>query len=242
MSLNAAALRKMLDKGLTLGDALEIAEAIEEGYARATPMVDVAAERRRAKDRERKRNVRGMSAECPRISEERVPPTPPSENNPLPPLKGEVSPIVEAVPPEKPNAETAKPLSFWVSALWEITPRIGRERSGRQALEKSLKAAIRRGDDPAVIRDGVAGYYAGPDATKAQGQFAQGVHIVVSSGKWEAFVEDKPDAGPDPPDTDPWPKRLREFRRNGFWNATDWGPKPGKPGCLAPKALLDQAA
>lgn len=34
--------------------------------------------------------------------------------------------------------------------------------------------------------------------------------------------------------SDPWPKRLREYRANGYWNTTDWGPKPGKPGCLAP--------
>lgn len=216
MSLNAAALRKMLDKGLTLGDALEIAEAIEEGYARATPMVDVAAERRRAKDRERKRNVRGMSAECPRISEERVPPTPPSENNPLPPLKGEVSP----------NSE---PAGF--AAFWSAYPR----KTAKGAARKAYVSALRKTNAETLLA--AVGCY----------PFDRDPKFVPHAATWlndERWTDDAvaPPTGPDPPDADPWPKRLREFHRNGFWNATDWGPKPGKPGCLAPKALLDQAA
>lgn len=47
---------------------------------------------------------------------------------------------------------------------------------------------------------------------------------------------------PPPPDDDPWPRRIREFERNGFWNTTDWGPKPGRPDCKAPQSLLERAA
>lgn len=33
---------------------------------------------------------------------------------------------------------------------------------------------------------------------------------------------------------DPWPGRLRSWRDSRYWNASDWGPKPGAPGCLVP--------
>jgi hypothetical protein len=38
---------------------------------------------------------------------------------------------------------------------------------------------------------------------------------------------------------DPWPSRIREFKRNAYWNRLDWGPPPGKPGCtLSPETLI----
>lgn len=36
-----------------------------------------------------------------------------------------------------------------------------------------------------------------------------------------------------------WRRLLKEFRANGYWPSDpDAGPKPGKPGCVAPSALL----
>jgi hypothetical protein len=39
---------------------------------------------------------------------------------------------------------------------------------------------------------------------------------------------------------DPWRSRVVAFAdpANRYWNATDWGPAPGKPGCEAPAAIL----
>lgn len=39
---------------------------------------------------------------------------------------------------------------------------------------------------------------------------------------------------------DPWRNRVKAFAdpSNLFWNATDWGPAPGKPGCVAPSGVL----
>jgi hypothetical protein len=87
MSLNAAALKLMAEKGLSAHDIVAIAEAMECGAARP----DTAAERRRAWDRERKREQRelerlsggqsgGMSA--------RIPPDPaPNERDNLTPTR-----------------------------------------------------------------------------------------------------------------------------------------------------------
>lgn len=46
----------------------------------------------------------------------------------------------------------------------------------------------------------------------------------------------------DLPPEEPWEKRVRDFRKDGFWNATTWGPKPGEPGCRAPANLVRSAA
>lgn len=40
--------------------------------------------------------------------------------------------------------------------------------------------------------------------------------------------------------TDPWPKRLKNFRLNQYWHS-DWGPKPGKPDCTVPTEALMSA-
>lgn len=63
MSLTAAAMRLLADKGLTLDDVIAVAEA------NSAP-ADASAERRRAKDRERKR---GKSAEIPQNGKPDIP-------------------------------------------------------------------------------------------------------------------------------------------------------------------------
>ena len=42
------------------------------------------------------------------------------------------------------------------------------------------------------------------------------------------------------PILEPWRSRVVAFADPGnrFWNVTDWGPAPGKPGCAAPGAIL----
>lgn len=222
--------------GLTPEQMALIMELSASVAASARAPVDLVAERRRAKDRERKRG--GIPRNSAESAEQRVSPTPPSEKTPIPPLKGGTSPKLDTSQPGKP-AEAAKSLSAWVGEIWAAAPKPGRERSGRRDLERSLQAAMRRGADPATVLAGVEGYYASPDATKNQGEFAKGVHVVISSGRWEAFVpEDEPPTPPE--DADPWPKRLRAYRLNGYWHS-DWGAKPGKLGCLAPDEALMSA-
>jgi len=193
--------------------------------AEARPIEDQSANRRREKDRERKRVVRRNPQTSAESADKTVSPTPPSESNPFPPLKGGTSPENTASPPEKPSAP-AKSLNAWVSEIWEITPRPGRQRSGKRDLENSVRAAIRRGADPAGVKLGVEGYYASEDATKSAGQFAQGVHVVISSGRWEVFADDGAST-PRQADPDPMPARVRAFHLNGYWHS-DWGPKPEK--------------
>lgn len=231
-------MRDLVAKGMSWEDAATFAERFEDGLEEAL----VAAAPKRSANAVRQARFRARSVTQSVTSNatnnvtppKDVSPTPPSENPSLPkgPLKGpqKVS-VPTAAQPEKPTSEPAKALSAWVSEIWDNTPRPGRVRSGRSALERSLRAAIRRGADPARIASGLRGYYASEDATKDHGKYAKGVDSAISSGRWEAF--DALDDGP-PPDDDPWTRRLLNFRVNQYWN-TEWGPKPGKPGYQGPQ-------
>jgi hypothetical protein len=212
---------------------------VAEALAGAQKAADPQAERRRAKDRERKR-ASGIPQNSADSAEQRVSPTPPSERPPIPPLKGGTFPQTDQPSLAKPlPAEPQKTISAWAAEIWEITPRPGRERSGKRNLENALKAAQRRGEDLAAVKVGLAGYFSSPDATKADGQFCQGVHVVVSSGRWEAFAAADPPSTADPPD--PWRQRMTRWKHARYWDS-EWGPKPGKPGCLAPETYLEEQA
>ncbi len=76
MTISAAVICKMVDLGLQASDIAELCRVIEDSQAEQAPKVDVAAEKRRAYDRERKRlknhstgippeNSTGNSAEIP---------------------------------------------------------------------------------------------------------------------------------------------------------------------------------
>lgn len=234
MSVPVAMLEKMQSWGLSLAQAIELAKMWEEGCDLPAPSANTLRQRRHRAKRKTVAVTEGVMGNVTgdaTDNAERVPPTPPSENTPFPPLKGGTSPEISAPLPEKPKL---KPISAWVAEIWEITPRPGRERSGRPALERSLKAAERRGADLATVRAGVAGYYASDDATKNHGQYAKGVHVVVSSGRWETFAAEERQRA-NPADDDPWPGRLLRWRTAAYWNS-EWGPKPGKPGYRGPTA------
>lgn len=37
---------------------------------------------------------------------------------------------------------------------------------------------------------------------------------------------------------DPWRERARNWAKNAYWNTLDWGPRPGREGCLCPPEVL----
>lgn len=53
----------------------------------------------------------------------------------------------------------------------------------------------------------------------------------------DAKVAAPPVAAPTAPD-DRWRRACRRYQASQYWNTTDDGPKPGKPGCLCPAAIL----
>lgn len=236
MNVPSAVLAKLLEKGLTLADVVEIADLWETASPAKEPTANAIRQRRfRQRKAEGVTEVVTVTRDC---NDKDVSPKPPSESTPIPPLKGGTFPKSEQPqPPEKPIAEAEKPLSGWVSEIWEITTPAGRKRSGKPALEAALKAAKKRGEDLGRIKSGLASYYASTDATKDGGAFSQGVHTAIRNGRWEAFAED----GATEPitDDDPWRVRLLRWKTAAYWNS-EWGPKPDRPGYLGPP--LDIAA
>lgn len=122
---------------------------------------------------------------------------------------------------------------------WKAFPETGRKRSSRQKSAPAwAKAAKRVG--PRRLREAV-GYYAdSEDARKEGGKFVPGFDRWLRDGKWEHWLRDEPDllsATIIP--LDPWRFRCETFLRNNWWEE-DWGPRPGREGCEAPPALLDE--
>lgn len=60
----------------------------------------------------------------------------------------------------------------------------------------------------------------------------------VGATKFTGRGDDRQNEGEDPMNAQ-WRERLVSFRDRGFWIA-GWGPKPGEPGCVAPKWFVDE--
>lgn len=86
-------------------------------------------------------------------------------------------------PPAKPRTT---PTAKEVDAIWAITPKLGRERSGRKDLERALAAAMRRGHSPEAVLAGVKAAYA---SATYSGEHAKGVHRLIEADRWQTFVE-----------------------------------------------------
>lgn len=124
----------------------------------------------------------------------------------------------------------AEPPGF--AEWWEAYPRKTAKGAARSAYRSALKKA-----KPEVLL-----------ASLAAARFSQEAKFIPHPATWlnqERWL-DEPAGGSHPttppPPADPWPRRMLNWRTNGYWNS-EWGPKPGRDGCLAPPELLqDQAA
>lgn len=147
----------------------------------------------------------------------------------------EPEPITPVAPKGAPSRSVTKDD---VEAVWSITPKASRQRSGKADVERTLKAALQRGHQPEWVLVGLKAYFASDAATKDGGAFVKGVHRMIEADRWETFAPaaaSAPDlfaaAAPAEADYNPWPSRVREFICNAYWNSLDWGPRPGREGC-----------
>lgn len=134
--------------------------------------------------------------------------------------------------PAKPSATDAD-----IDAIWALTPKPGRERSGRGDVARALTAAMDRGHTAAQVTAGLAAYYATDDATRDEARFAKGVHRMIEGDRWQSFAP--ADAASMPESR--WKHALAYWHRDGSWD-DKWGPKPGEPGCQAPAHMLLRVA
>ena len=220
-----AAIREMMAKGFTMDQALMAAEIME-----AHGGVDAQAERRRAKDRERKRlRNSAESAEQPLPSPNGPPPqTPPPLNPPSCPDQARAAEENPASPRQaKPEAGQGKidydEVHGWIAGLvgthpvatnLDISPIVSLVRAGfsRERIEIGVRAAVAAAKQP-----------------------------IKSWKTFDGWVKNtsadvQPIAKPIDLETQ-WRNKLKRWTEKGDWPGV-WGDPPGHPCCTIPAAFI----
>lgn len=227
MSLSAAVLKKMMEKGLSIADAVEIAEVWEEG-CKAPAKSSAAIRQKRYRDRQNAKSEEVSDAETVTETitrdvtddrnegEKKVSPTPPSKKYINPRLLTETAP-----------SRNDHHTDF--EAWWEVYPR----KVGKGSARKAYSAARRKTTAENLLGSLVAATF------DADQKFIPHPATWLNGERWL----DSPQLPPSLPveAADPWPSRVKRFRMSGYWDS-DWGPKPGKPGCLAPTEPAESQA
>lgn len=207
MSSVAALIADMIRAGVDP----ELIGRTAEALAAREPVkiVDEQAERRRAKDRERKR-LRNSAESDESAEKESIPQTPLKED---PPQKEK--------PPtgSKRKIGSRLPEDFKPDIEWAISQGLSRRTAEMQSAKFSDHWRGKPGKDgvksdwPATWRNWVRSHL-------------------------ERIGADAPPTSTDLPE-DQWRKRLAYARRQQAWSTADWGPPPGAHGCRAPPDLLE---
>lgn len=223
-----AAIREMMAKGFTMDQALMAAEIME-----ANSGVDAQAERRRAKDRERKRLRNSAesaeSAEAYLPSPNGPPPqTPPPLNPPSCPDQARTAEANQAPPRQaQPEAGQGKvdydEVHGWIAGLvgthpvatnLDISPIVSLVRAGfsRERIEIGVRAAVAAAKQPIKSWKSFDGWVKNTSA------------------------EVQPIAKPIDLETQ-WRNKLTRYRDKGDWPG-GWGDPPGHPCCTIPAAFI----
>jgi len=147
MSVSAATLRLLMAAGLSGEQMLAIVESMEADIAETQPAVDEAAERRRARDRQRKRDIRSISAECPQTFRGHDIAPPDKERSPIPPKEINPLPSLRSVHTAR-ETEEAQFSEFWLAYPNKV---------GKPKARASFAKAMKR-DEFEVIMDGLRRY------------------------------------------------------------------------------------
>lgn len=207
MSLSAAVLRKMQEMGLTLEQAIELAEMWEEGAAKQVPQLTPGAVRtRKWREKQEEKRHRDVTVTSPRdeTPETKVSPTPPSKTQP-------------PFPPYNP------PLAQF-DAFWAAYPNKTAKRAARTAFERALKR-ISHTDPVSLLLSAIE---RAKRSRKWREGFVPNPATWLNGDCWEDGIEEA--RGRDPPKSGPvdpavQANRIQHFRDTGEWRPT-WGPRP----------------
>lgn len=220
---------QLIEDMVRAGVAPELIGRTAAAFASHSQIVlkDEQADRRRAKDRERKRlrNSAESADSTPPSPDKEIPPTPPKEINPNPippsPPKGGSSPTPE---------RNGKPWVNLQAILNPMTARAVGDHLGSKLTGPMADAMV------GVLRE-VQQLGGNPD---------EACQMMIRRG-WKSldieFLRNngfKFSAPPKPADVD-WAARLKAWRDNETWVGA-WGPKPGERNCRVPANLLEHAA
>jgi hypothetical protein len=215
-------LEAMQAKGLSLADAIEIAQAWETAKPSRTKNAERQAKWRRRHSEQKVNNVTdNVTDNVTRNATDNVSeplplspslPTPLSSTNPnqLPPIVPQTGSKV------RPSAkQTTDPIA---DLLWSAASQVSRDRSGRQKVRKAVAAAIGDGASPEALTASVKAL------CRSKGEFANGLHLIIEGEHWR-------DYGPKPPpsqtvaDPETEARRLKHLKDTGEWREA-WGERP----------------
>jgi uncharacterized protein YdaU (DUF1376 family) len=183
-----------------------------------------------ASKRANKNNDQGGNVRSENVERKTNQPEPEEDNRtPISP-KGDAKPAAPKIILRQADVELA----------WSVTPPRARQRTSKADILKALQGAARRGHQPAAVIEGLRAYYASAEATKDGGEYAKGTHRVITADRWQGFIDAatpleafSASASADPLES--WRRRVNAFVNGSrFWNPTDWGPEPGRPGSEVP--------
>jgi hypothetical protein len=154
-----------------------------------------------------------------------------------------------------PEGGDAPDFALAVDMIWQRASKIGRQRSSKADIDKALRAAVARGHGIDRILQGMGAYFGSEDATKDDGAFQRGAHVVLANDRWESFLDDaqamagrgevmSPEVAKALGDLGtmeaPTPARQRVWM-DLFSKGMPWdharGPEPGRLGCRVSAAL-----
>ena len=157
-----------------------------------------------------------------------------------PPNEPSVEPTAAATPRPRRSAPVKAVVGRdQIDEAWTAFPQMSRRNSGRKKFDPAFVAAASLGGAEAVLRAIVA--YA--DDLKARGKescFSKAAHTWLNDGRWRSWPEAEPEVAAGP-EYHPWPMRRRRWEDDRYWDR-DWGPRPDRPGCLAPWTMFSEAA
>ena len=110
------------------------------------------------------------------------------------------------------SEQTDEPEGF--ADWWEGYPKKVSKGSARKAYKVALKKITAERLLAALERHQFA----------REQQFVPNPATWLNGERWLDGLSERPEPTPAARNADPWPSRLRDFQRNGYWNSTDWGP------------------
>lgn len=156
---------------------------------------------------------------------------------------------------EEPSDTPLKsPLGDIVTAIWEETPKVARERSSTADLREVIQIAVRDGATADQLLAALRSHYSTPDVIRDGGKWMKGVHRLFAKGRWRDWLPEQGEAAPPlvaaaakpSPDMQDriWRSRMEDFKRIEAWDRRRYGQRPGEARrdgelpCQCPPAIL----
>lgn len=215
MSTPIQFLRKLLDVGMALEDALLAAEQFEQELS-----IGLTARRANDAERQRRRRAKGEHHVMSRDTrDERDSSSLPPSVSPGPPsTTTNLSPVPPYSPPTKSPSAAPKPNGF--ARFWEAYP----EKVGKRAAEAAFAKAVRR-----IEGDPLAAMLPAIDRAKQSRKWREGIipnpATWLNQDRWLDGVAPKSQSPPPAVGADVLAERHRHYRETGEWKPS-WGPCP----------------